>query len=55
MDERGDAADQPRARLERLLGVLLQVVVDGQDALRGELLDLRLAIVVPANMIRLRL
>ena len=48
MDERRYAANEPRPRLERLLRVLLQVVLDREDALRGELLDLRLTVVVPA-------
>ena len=47
MDERRHAADEPCARLERLFRVVLQVVLDGDDALRRELLDLRLAVVVP--------
>ncbi len=47
MDERGDAADEPRTGLQRLLGVLFEIVLDGKDTLRRQLLDLSLAVVVP--------
>lgn len=47
MDERSDATDEPCAGLERLLRVLLEIVLGGEDTLCGQLLDLRLTVVVP--------
>ena len=47
MDELRDAADEPCPRLQRLLGALLQVVLDGDDPFVRELLDL-LSVVVPS-------
>ena len=51
MDERRDAANEEGASRERLFRVLLKLMLVRDDALGSELLDLRLAVVVPAEKV----
>ena len=52
VDQRGDVAHQECDRRDRLLRVLLHLVLIRYDTLRRELLDLRLAIVLPVVDVR---
>ena len=51
MDERRDAANEEGASREGLFRVLLKLMLVRDDALGSELLDLRLAVVVPVEKV----
>ena len=51
MDERSHTAEEEGASLEGLFRVLLQLMFVRDDALGSELLDLRLAVVVPVEKV----
>ncbi len=48
MNEGGDTSDEERPRFKRLLWVFLHFILMGDDALRCQLFDLCLTVVIPA-------